>query len=130
MIQNKVLSKQLVRDQFENWNKAIQTGDPDTVVKLYHEKGTLIPTLSNQVRYNHNEIKDYFVHFLAKKPKGEINESNIHIFEESKTASYVGLYTFEFGDGSKATCRFSYLYQFNDQGEGLILHHHSSLLPE
>ena len=34
----------------------------------------------NQVRHNHAEIEDYFVHFLAKGPQGVINESNVRIF--------------------------------------------------
>ena len=37
----------------------------------------LLPTVSNKVRHNPAEIKDYFEHFLEAKPVGKINEQNI-----------------------------------------------------
>ena len=49
---------------FEEWNSALQTGDPKQVAALYETKAILLPTISNKVRHNHEELKDYFVHFL------------------------------------------------------------------
>jgi hypothetical protein len=40
-----------------------------------------------------------------------------------------GIYTFTFGDGSKVSARFSYLYVASDDG-WKILQHHSSAMPE
>ena len=54
-----------ITDLFNLWNSALQTKDPKKVSALYEENGILIPTLSNKVRYNHEEIEDYFTHFLA-----------------------------------------------------------------
>jgi uncharacterized protein (TIGR02246 family) len=113
---------------FSNWNDAIQTGDPDKVTAMYAEDAVLLPTVSNQVRHNHSEIRDYFVSFLAKSPSGEINESNPRQLTDD-LVSNTGVYTFTFGDGAQVMARYSYLYK-RIGGEWKILEHHSSMMPE
>ena len=119
-----------ISDLFDKWNSALQTGDPDQVVACYAKDAILLPTVSNQVRHNHAEIRDYFVHFLAKKPNGRIDEGNIRIFGDLAINS--GLYTFALTQDGQTTdvgARFTYVYQ--KQGDDwLIIEHHSSVLPE
>ena len=112
---------------FEEWNTALQTGEPKNVTALYESNAILLPTISNQVRHNHEEIEDYFIHFLAKGPKGVINESNIRTFGDIAINS--GIYTFTFSDGNSVQARFTYVYRRNGQ-RWLIVEHHSSALPE
>ena len=112
---------------FEEWNTALQTGEPKNVTALYESNAILLPTISNQVRHNHEEIEDYFIHFLAKDPKGVINESNIRTF--GNIAINSGIYTFTFNDGNSVQARFTYVYRWNGQ-RWLIVEHHSSALPE
>ena len=112
---------------FEEWNSALKTGDPGQVAALYATNGILLPTLSNQVRHNHEEIKDYFVHFLSKGPTGIIDESNIRTF--GQVAINSGIYTFTFNDGSSAQARYTFVYNWNGE-RWLIAEHHSSLMPE
>ncbi|MEO0413348.1 MAG: SgcJ/EcaC family oxidoreductase [Verrucomicrobiota bacterium] len=113
---------------FDTWNAALQTVDPKQVAALYDETdGILLPTVSNQVRHNHAEIEDYFVHFLAKKPVGTIDESNVRIFGDLAINS--GVYTFAFGDGATVQARFTYVYR-NNGSDWKILEHHSSAMPE
>ena len=112
---------------FEEWNTALQTGEPKNVTALYESNAILLPTISNQVRHNHEEIEDYFIHFLAKGPKGVINESNIRTF--GSIAINSGIYTFTFSDGNSVQARFTYVYRWNGQ-RWLIVEHHSSALPE
>ena len=112
---------------FEEWNTALQTGEPRNVTALYESNAILLPTISNQVRHNHEEIEDYFIHFLAKGPKGVINESNIRTF--GNVAINSGIYTFTFSDGDSVQARFTYVYRWNGQ-RWLIVEHHSSALPE
>ena len=112
---------------FEEWNTALQTGEPRNVTALYESNAILLPTISNQVRHNHEEIEDYFIHFLAKSPKGVINESNIRTF--GSIAINSGIYTFTFSDGNSVQARFTYVYRWNGQ-RWLIVEHHSSALPE
>ena len=111
---------------FEEWNTALQTGEPKNVTALYESNAILLPTISNQVRHNHEEIEDYFIHFLAKGPKGVINESNIRTF--GNIAINSGIYTFTFNDGNSVQARFTYVYRWNGQ-RWLIMEHHSSALP-
>lgn len=113
---------------FSNWNDAIQTGDPDKVTAMYAEDAVLLPTVSNQVRHNHAEIRDYFVSFLAKSPSGEINEANPRQLTDD-LVSNTGVYTFTFGDGAQVMARYSYLYKCIG-GEWKIIEHHSSMMPE
>ena len=117
-----------IKHLFSIWNRALATGDPDQVTALYAADAVLLPTVSNQVRHNHAEIRDYFVNFLAKKPQGEIDEANTRVLAEN-LASNSGVYTFTFGDGTQVTARFSYLYKRID-GEWKIIEHHSSAMPE
>ena len=113
---------------FDTWNAALATLAPDQVTALYADNAVLLPTVSNQVRHNPAEIRDYFVGFLQKSPQGVIDESNVNILSETH-ATNSGVYTFTFGDGSTVTARFSYLYVASDTG-WKILQHHSSAMPE
>ena len=118
-----------ILDQFEMWNQALQTGDPDKVVACYAGDAILLPTVSAQVRHNHDEIRDYFVHFLAKKPYGRITEQNIRIFDNIAINS--GLYTFtltENGAQTDVAARFTFVYRKDADGWSII-EHHSSILP-
>lgn len=120
--------KNEIEKLFEQWNDALQTGDPKQVVALYDDTDAiLLPTISNEVRHNHAEIEDYFVRFLALKSKGEINESNIRVFGDIAINS--GIYTFDFKDGSSVQARFTYVYRWNGE-RWMIIEHHSSAMPE
>jgi len=118
---------------FDKWNEALQTCDPDVVTKLYHNDATLLPTLSNKVRTNHAEIKEYFKGFLAKKPVGRIVERVI-LSTSPDRAVDVGLYVFslEGGDNGKleAPARYTFAYEKSPSGEWKIKYHHSSHQPE
>lgn len=113
---------------FDEWNNALQTGDPRKVAALYDESnGILLPTVSNEVRHNRAEIEEYFVHFLANGPNGKINEANVRIFGQLAINS--GVYTFTFKDGATVQARFTFVYRQND-GRWIIVEHHSSQMPE
>lgn len=117
-----------ITELFRQWNAALQTGNPDRVTALYASDAVLLPTVSNQVRHNHDEIRDYFVNFLARKPHGEIDEANTRYLSDT-LASNSGVYTFQFADGSRVTARYSFLYKLIG-GEWKIIEHHSSAMPE
>ena len=118
-----------VSDLFAKWNKALQTDDADQVTDCYAPNAILLPTVSPKVRHNHAEIRDYFVHFLLKKPIGRIVEENIRIFEDVAINS--GLYTFSMVDGESrkdVPARFTFVYRKDEKG-WRIIEHHSSVLP-
>ena len=112
---------------FDEWNNALQTGNPKEVAALYEPNAILLPTVSNDVRHNHAEIENYFVHFVAKGPQGRIDEANIRTF--GQIAMNSGVYTFSFNDGSTVQARFSFVYRWNGQ-RWMIVEHHSSKMPE
>ena len=121
------MGDETIASMFDEWNSALQTGEPKNVAALYKNDGILLPTVSNKVRHNHEEIEDYFVHFLAKGPKGRIDESNIRIFGELAINS--GVYTFSFKDGSEVQARYTFVYSWDGE-RWMIVEHHSSQMPE
>ncbi|MEI6427435.1 MAG: nuclear transport factor 2 family protein [Pseudanabaena sp. ELA607] len=112
---------------FDRWNQSLQTGDPNKVVANYDADSILLATLANKPRITSAEKKEYFVHFLEKKPVGKIDSQKITI--DCNTASNSGVYTFTFGDGSKVQARYTYNYRWNGK-QWLIATHHSSAMPE
>ena len=122
------MNKREVERLFDSWNTALASENPDTVTDMYASNAVLLPTVSNQVRHNHTEIRDYFVSFLKKKPQGVINESNVVILSDEYVTN-AGIYTFTFGDGSQVSARFNYLYKKVDD-VWKIIQHHSSAMPE
>ncbi len=112
---------------FDEWNNALKTLDPKKVAALYEPNSILLPTVSNKVRHNQEEIEDYFVHFLTKEPVGKIDESNVRIFGEIAINS--GIYTFTLKDGSVVPARFTFVYRWNGE-RWMIAEHHSSQMPE
>ena len=116
-----------IESLFDDWNSALQTGEAKQVADLYEHNAILLPTVSNQIRHNFEEIEDYFIHFLSKGPKGKIDESNIRIFDSLAINS--GSYTFTFNDGSVVQARFTFVYRRSGE-DWKIVEHHSSRMPE
>lgn len=125
------VTKEQVAGLFDRWNAALQTKNPDEVVKNYAADAVLLPTVSNKPRTNPAEIRDYFEHFVQKSPKGAIDTRTIHI--GCNDAYDVGTYTFTVtgadGKTSEVAARYSFVYELRD-GKWLIVHHHSSAMPE
>jgi uncharacterized protein (TIGR02246 family) len=123
-------STEEIAQLFTKWNSALQTGKAEEVVKLYAPDAVLLPTVSNKVRRNHAEIKDYFEHFLTYKPSGRINEQIIRIY--GPVAINSGVYTFALTkDGRRVEVRARYTFVYHWRGDRwLIVEHHSSAMPE
>jgi uncharacterized protein (TIGR02246 family) len=125
------VTKDQVAALFDRWNASLQTKNPEEVVKNYAPDAVLLPTVSNKPRTTPKEIADYFEHFVQKNPKGVINTRTIHL--GCNDAYDVGTYTFVLtgadGKTSQVAARYSFLYELRD-GKWLIVHHHSSAMPE
>ncbi|MUG97711.1 SgcJ/EcaC family oxidoreductase [Scytonema sp. UIC 10036] len=116
---------------FDKWNAALQTGNPDEVVKLYAKNAVLLPTLSNQVRIDRSQMRDYFQHFLKYQPIGTILQQNIRVIDKS-IAINSGIYSFNIiknNQPEKVVARYSFVYH-HDGNDWLIVDHHSSAMPE
>lgn len=115
---------------FEQWNQSLASGSPDAVADNYAPDAILLPTVSNQVRHNREEIKDYFAHFLEKKPKGSVLECNIR--RVGDVAINSGVYRFDLDDHGhpqQVVARYTYVYKMVG-GKWMIAEHHSSAMPE
>ena len=121
------MSETVIASLFDDWNSALQSRDPNSVVALYAPDAILLPTVSNQVRHNHQEIESYFVDFIVKGPSGKIDQSNIRLFDHLAINS--GVYTFSFDDQTEVQARYTFVYR--RQGDRwMIIEHHSSKMPE
>ncbi len=119
----------LAEELFERWNDALKTLDARKVAECYAEDAVLLPTVSNIPRTNREEITDYFEHFLQKKPVGTINQRNVKFGCNKITDA--GIYTFrvdDHGEVRDVPARYTFVYE-NRNGEWLIAHHHSSMMP-
>ena len=126
------ITQQEIAALFDRWNASLATHDPDKVTANYAPDAVLLPTVSNKPRTNSADIKDYFVHFLERNPRGTIDTRTIRI--GCNTASDVGTYTFRLsgkipGITDIVKARYSFLYELRD-GKWVIVHHHSSAMPE
>ncbi|MFJ8592461.1 SgcJ/EcaC family oxidoreductase [Streptomyces sp. NPDC093598] len=132
--QAKPATKAQVLGLFDQWNAALQTGDPKKVADLYAKDAVLLPTVSNQVRTDRAAIVDYFEHFLQSKPKGTKIESVVNVLDRD-TVIDTGVYEFALTDhdtGEKSTvkARYTYAYEKQPNGTWLIVNHHSSKMPQ
>jgi uncharacterized protein (TIGR02246 family) len=119
-----------VAAQFDRFNAAWATGNPDTVSALFTKDATLLATVSNEERNTPAEIRDYFVTFLKSSPVGTINSSTIVI--DCNTAKRSGEWTVKLtnaqGVSSDVLARYSFLYAW-DGKDWKIAHLHSSVRP-
>jgi len=126
------ITQQEVAALFDRWNASLASHDADKVTANYAPDAVLLPTVSNQPRTNPAQIKDYFMHFLERNPQGAIDTRTIRI--GCNEASDVGTYTFRLsgktpGSTDIVKARYSFLYELRD-GKWVIVHHHSSAMPE
>ncbi|MFT5815357.1 MAG: hypothetical protein ACI9VT_003130 [Psychroserpens sp.] len=112
---------------FEQWNDALQTRIPKNVTTLYEESAILLPTLSNNICQNHKEMNNYFSNLMTGQPVAKIVIANIDVFDQVAINS--GVYTFTFKDGNTIDARFTFVYRWNGE-RWMIIHHHSSKMPE
>ncbi|MFF5365551.1 SgcJ/EcaC family oxidoreductase [Streptomyces sp. NPDC013187] len=130
----KPATKAQVLGLFDDWNAALQTGDPKKVADLYAKDAVLLPTVSNQVRTDRAAIVDYFEHFLQNKPVGTKTESVVNVLDRD-TVIDTGVYEFaltdhETGEKSTVKARYTYAYEKQPNGKWLIVNHHSSKMPQ
>jgi uncharacterized protein (TIGR02246 family) len=124
------VDKSTISRLFDRWNASLKTGKASEVVKNYAPNAILLPTVSNQVRHNRAEIKQYFEEFLKLRPVGTMKEKNIKIICDVAVAS--GRYDINIrknGKPEQVKARYTFVYQ-KIGNNWLIQEHHSSAMPE
>lgn len=120
-----------VEAQFGRFNAALKTRNPDQVTALFGPGAVLLPTISDKERTTRAGIRDYFVHFLEKSPVGHIDTSTVRT--GCNMAARMGNWSFTLTDPAThktnvAHARYTFIYTY-EQGQWVIAHLHSSLLP-
>ena len=122
-----------VKVLFRHWNEALQDITATKVVALYANDATLLPTVENGPYTKTDGLKEYFVHFVERKPVATVDETKRSIKIGCNVAYDIGLYSFEV-NGEHTTnretirARYTFIYKW-DNGRWLIAHHHSSKQP-
>lgn len=122
----------MIEAQFDSFNAAWATKNPDTVTALFAPDAVLLPTLSDEERTTPAGIHKYFVHFLEKAPVGRIDTGSIRL--GCNMAARMGNWSVDLtdsktGEKSTAKARYTFVYRYADGG-WRIEHLHSSLLPD
>ncbi len=121
-----------VGNQLDRWFAALESGDPDQVVKLYAQDAILLSTLKGDVKKGQQKIRDYFEKdFLPKKPLGKTVELHTRVL--GGVAVNSGIYSFEVDDEEngrvEVEARYTFVYEWQ-KDDWKIVEHHSSLNPE
>ena len=116
----------------ENWVNEINGGDLNRLTSLYSQGAILFATFDEQPLDTPDLIYGYFKSFLSREGAGvELDPSTVTNSELSeKCYSSTGLYTFFFMENGhliRQKARFTFI--FTHEQSGVILHHHSSLIP-
>jgi uncharacterized protein (TIGR02246 family) len=120
----------LAEELFERWNDALKSGDPDKVTACYAEDAVLLPTVSNVPRTNHAEIRDYFVHFLMKGPRRYRQPAQCEVrLQQDHRCGHLHLPGGGWRPELQVPARYTFVYENRDD-QWLIVHHHSSKMPD
>ena len=122
------MSDSIASELLQKWIGVVESGDPKQVTNLYLDNGILLGTFSNKERVGHELIFDYFEKLLKSPVEVNVVSEHPHVFESVEYAANSGLYNFV-TNAKTINARFSFVYNKNDIGWKIILHH-SSVLPE
>ncbi|WP_448586679.1 SgcJ/EcaC family oxidoreductase [Thermaurantiacus sp.] len=116
--------------QFDRFNAAWASLDPDRVTALFAPNATLLATVSNVERTSPEKIREYFVQFLKGEPVARIDSSTIDI--DCTTATRSGNWTVVTrnanGERVDVPARYTFVYKW-DGKDWKIKHLHSSVRP-
>jgi uncharacterized protein (TIGR02246 family) len=104
-------------------------GDPDHMLSFYAEDAILHPTVSNEMRVGHVQIRDYFTGLEGSSAEQLFIEP-MHIRIYGDMAVNTGFYTVQLSPEQPVlTMRYSFVYRHGNEG-WKIIDHHSSQVPD
>ena len=121
-----------IEQQFDIFNTAWATKNPDTVAGLFAPDAVLLPTLSDEERTTPEGVHRYFLHFLKMSPVGRIDTSSVRL--GCNMAARMGNWSVDLtdsktGERTTAKARYTFVYRYS-KGHWWIEHLHSGLLPD
>jgi hypothetical protein len=121
------------KDVLQQWMRAVNNGDIESLLALYDSKAVLIPTFSNRLLNTPDKLKDYFEKLGSREDLSiALHERTLIVqdLDSQSTFSLSGIYNWRFdidGELLNFEARFSYVIDLSKPSP--ILHHHSSQIP-
>lgn len=120
------------KDILEQWMKAVNDGNVESLLSLYDNEAVLIPTFSNRLLNTPEKLRDYFEKLGSREELSIALHEKTLIIQElgNQIYSLSGIYNWRFavdGELLNFEARFSYLIDLSKPNP--ILHHHSSQIP-
>lgn len=124
--------KESIMYALQVWVRAVESGNVQEALSLYHPKAVLSGAFSKTLRDHPAAIGDYFEHFLAFEDL-KVNVVSVVVRGFDEVSVITGFYNFTHILKEKRTtvnARFSFTYVPDEKGHWLIVDHHSSVLPQ
>jgi hypothetical protein len=120
------------KDILEQWMKAVNDGNVESLLSLYDNQAVLIPTFSNRLLNTPEKLRDYFEKLGTREELSIALHEKTLIIQElgNQVYSLSGIYNWRFavdGELLNFEARFSYVIDLSKSNP--ILHHHSSQIP-
>lgn len=124
--------KKTPKEILKNWLCAVNNGEIENVLQLYHTDAILIPTFSSRILKTPESIREYFERLstrdelsVALHDKTLVTQT---LSEDICTAA--GIYCWRFAiDGQLLNFEARFSYALNLALDKPIIHHHSSQIP-
>jgi len=114
----------------DHWAQHFNNGNLESLLDMYHEEATLLPTFLSKALSNPEQIEDYFIKTVESQASVEIDDSKT-INKKLSENMYLmtGRYTFclKTKDNIKYLSWFTFLIDLSVDSP--IRHHHSSRVP-
>jgi hypothetical protein len=118
------------REKLDQWLHAVNQADVAQVLACYQDDAVLLPTFSNKSLRGEAGLRDYFER-LGSRPnlRVELHDKTLTIQSLAGDGHALGgIYRWGFevdGEDLSFEARFTFVLD----GDGLIVHHHSSQVP-
>ncbi len=115
------------------WTRAVSAGEREEVLALYHANATLMPTFSDRLLRNSEEIGGYFDGVFKNQSLKVSVEEDTLLIEELSPDIYCmsGIYDWQFGHASgfkNVRARYTFIVALKFSAP--IVHQHSSQIPQ
>jgi hypothetical protein len=119
-------------DILKEWIDAVNKGDIEKLLSRYDKNAVLIPTFSNRLLKNPDDIREYFLRLGKREELSvELHKKTLTVQEFNKDVyALCGIYCWRFcldGELLSFEARFSYILNLVQANP--IIQHHSSQIP-
>jgi len=114
------------------WLQAVNNGELENLISLYDKKAILIPTFSNRLLKNPEDIREYFIKLGSRENLSVDLHKKTLIIQKLKYNLYTasGIYCWQFClDGEQLSFEARFTFIFDLLSASPIIQHHSSQIP-